>query len=564
MERRIDRQFQELRNRASTDDDLGRNGRPGNSSANDQDRSRRSVTCYNCNRAGHISRNCRQPRRPFNRRNDVETTETEAPPPLMNHTTRPRLPDRASSNAVYIRGSINGRQQMCLIDTGYEVSLIPSTVVEGLALQSCSRFLMAANGTSINVLGEVRLPIKIRDGFEVSTVFLVSDQITEPMLGMDWLREHRCRIGFGNGALFLGRRRVPLVKGNGSMWCRRVIIAEEVVVPPKCQSEVSVKTLYGDLTTIAPAWMTEAQEIQPGVHLARVVVGDRADASVRVVNLSDETVTLTKDRFLGGLHPVEVELGTGRGQGTAPVSEISPRDMLMADLPEEVPSEIRERLDKLLLEYRDVFSVTDRDLGRTTAAMHRIETDETRPVRQPLRRHPLPHRTAIDSELDRTLNDGLIESAISKHAFSGGRVRRDNNARKFYRQQRLRFKRGRGDRESARHIERHVPRRTDRTNHWLGRVTRFRKWVTICGRPPTPCPLLLAPNVYPWERVRIFAGGPLPVGKCLKQPSEGLGRGFALCYCCPPEETSNDVARTPDPPCATYMTSPAAAAGSDE
>lgn len=65
---------------------------------------------------------------------------------------------------------------------------------------------------------------------------------------------------------------------------------------PKCQRDVLVKTQYGDLNTKALAWMTEAAEVQPGVHLARVVVGDRVDtAKVRVVNLNGNPVKLGRD-----------------------------------------------------------------------------------------------------------------------------------------------------------------------------------------------------------------------------------------------------------------------------
>src|SRR5678815_1250536 len=110
------------------------------------------------------------------------------------------------------------------------------------------------------------------------------------------------------GSLFVRRRRISLVRGNGSIWCRRVIVPEEVLVSPKSQRDIPVKTMYGNLTTVAPAWMTEAKEIQPGVHLARVVVGDKADTTqVRIVNLNEGPVRFAKDLPLGGLHPVQVD-----------------------------------------------------------------------------------------------------------------------------------------------------------------------------------------------------------------------------------------------------------------
>src|SRR5688572_13938525 len=152
----------------STTDEPSHAIRPERDRPGPPENQRRGMTCFNCGRAGHISRNCRQARRNQNRQNRQNGTATTEPdastppdPVVMNHTTRPRMPDRATNNAVYIRGEINGRSQLCLIDTGSEVSLVPSSTVDGLELRSCNRFLMAANGSDINVLGEVRVPIKI-------------------------------------------------------------------------------------------------------------------------------------------------------------------------------------------------------------------------------------------------------------------------------------------------------------------------------------------------------------------------------------------------------------------
>lgn len=187
------------------------------------------------------------------------------------------------------------------MDTGSEVSLLHFYAVEGFPLQPSTRTLLAANGTQIRLLGELDIPIKFWRGFTVPTKFLVSDQIFEPMLGMDWLRQHRCRLGFGSGALFIGRRRISLVRCDGSSWCRRVVVAEDVVVASRSQSDIPCITQYRNLSTTAGAWMTEAGEILPGVHVARVIVGvDANNTFVRVINLNNKPATLPAKLFLGG------------------------------------------------------------------------------------------------------------------------------------------------------------------------------------------------------------------------------------------------------------------------
>lgn len=77
--------------------------------------------------------------------------------------------------------------------------------VEGLELQLSTRFLLAANGTPIWVLGDVSVSLRIWRCSAIITRFLVSDQVSEPLLRMKGLREHRCPLGFGNGVLFAGR-----------------------------------------------------------------------------------------------------------------------------------------------------------------------------------------------------------------------------------------------------------------------------------------------------------------------------------------------------------------------
>src|SRR5688572_20855430 len=111
---------------------------------------------------------------------------------------------------------------------------------------------------------------------------------------------------------------------------------------------------------------------------------------MRVVNLNEDPVRMPKNQFQGGMHPVYVELSN-----LLPAYEASPIELLLADLPDEVSPDIRERLGKMLAEYEDVFSATDKNFGRKWVCTYNIETGDTRPVRQPLRRHPLLHMATL-------------------------------------------------------------------------------------------------------------------------------------------------------------------------
>src|SRR5678815_3768740 len=77
IEQRIDRQLREIRRGTSTNDGPGRDARPDEQPTTPLEDTRRSVTCYNCGRAGHISRNCRQARRYRNRPNDDAPADDE-------------------------------------------------------------------------------------------------------------------------------------------------------------------------------------------------------------------------------------------------------------------------------------------------------------------------------------------------------------------------------------------------------------------------------------------------------------------------------------------------------
>ena len=76
----------------------------------------------------------------------------------------------------------------------------------------------------------------------------------------------------------------------------------------------------------------------------------------------------------------------------------------------------RKALEETLIEYQDVFSKHDNDLGFTHLAEHTIDTDNARPIKQPFRRVPLAYEQAEKEAIDKMLEQDVIRPSSSPWA----------------------------------------------------------------------------------------------------------------------------------------------------
>ena len=87
---------------------------------------------------------------------------------------------------LYIRMKIGKKWCLALLDTGSEITLIPTSWVRRTDWRVSNQQLQAANGTEIVVKGEATVTARLRD-LIVPTSCLVAEGITEFMVGLDWI-----------------------------------------------------------------------------------------------------------------------------------------------------------------------------------------------------------------------------------------------------------------------------------------------------------------------------------------------------------------------------------------
>jgi len=178
--------------------------------------------CFNCDDPGHFVRNC-----PISRRQTSEELQRG------NEDLRSYQVNRAS-NSSYInfdfclRMTTENKVYDCLLDTGSEVCILPEAMVDPWHIKETRHTLRAANGAAISTLGEATLPMSI-GSFDSSVTGLVSDHVSEIMLGINWLvakeavRDFKSSIIWLNGHSFLLHPRP-----DKHMWCRCVVVQEEI------------------------------------------------------------------------------------------------------------------------------------------------------------------------------------------------------------------------------------------------------------------------------------------------------------------------------------------------
>jgi len=86
--------------------------------------------------------------------------------------------------------------------------------------------LFAANETTINVVGEIILIVHVGD-LTIPTRFVVSDNVTEPMLGVNWLKRNRIIWDFAKDLLIINSEVFNSIPGSEKQVNYRTRFLEE-------------------------------------------------------------------------------------------------------------------------------------------------------------------------------------------------------------------------------------------------------------------------------------------------------------------------------------------------
>jgi len=288
-----------------------------------------------------------------------------------------------STNA-YVSVRVAGKDLSALIDTGSELSLAPASLVHNKDLRRSDQVLRAANGTTIHILGETTLHCEI-SGMSFEVPCLVTEQLTELILGLEWLERHGASWNFAERTIKIRDQIVPLqkVRPRNKNYCRRIALAEKRQVPPLSEMNIPFYETLPKLNCLdeEKLWATQPQLLASGLLVAGNLRPDQTmDLMVPVLNLS---IPKGVQRKIEEVSVVEESEPSGPSSVCSSVkeefdcepSEVAEKVLapLCEGVPDDVPAEVRDRLrtvlknaDALSCQPQRVDMVRSAAVGRTS------------------------------------------------------------------------------------------------------------------------------------------------------------------------------------------------------
>ena len=334
---------------------------------------------------------------------------------------------------VCVQGTIASTPIKFLVDTGAAVSLLSSKIwreIENtrvpIVMQPwLGEKLVGVNGTPLSVRGCIHAPLCI-GGTQFNGSFVIaSDLWVEAIVGLDFIRAHKCVIDCSNNTISFKSADVsvellsPKAMEEMSSTVRSIglVTTERILVPPECEMELMVAPVDNTVRALGGVWMVENDsKLSHGVIVARAITSPSDGlVPIRILNPRECSIELKKGTELAKMD--HIEQGSILNVSVTTSRESSTTNQLLWEMVNKVGdclgTKEKEQLYVLLQEYADVFCFRSNELGRTSVLRHHINIENASPIHQLPRRVPQARREEVRRLLREMLDNGVIEPSDS-------------------------------------------------------------------------------------------------------------------------------------------------------
>ena len=244
--------------------------------------------CWKCGLPGHIKLNC-----PTNNQGVFGSN-------LFNNINNHETKKKQNKANVYIKVKLLGKEVPCLVDSGCDITFVPKTLTDrfvGLDIKPTSQHVWAANDTPIRISGEAQLPF-VLNGKSLLTPVLISEDVEEVMLGIDWLEDHGCVWDFRSRKLMIDGQQTVTLSRRGHFKCQRVLTQKFHEIPPRSQQDIVARVTLLSMEKPLEDIAVDTHQLKPGVYVGRTLLpSNHRNVKVCIANTTNKSQPIPTDTW---------------------------------------------------------------------------------------------------------------------------------------------------------------------------------------------------------------------------------------------------------------------------
>ena len=357
---------------------------------------------------------------------------------------------RKPAHTLCLTGTMNDTGINFVIDSGSTTTIVADWVLTKVPvenqpkLEATNEMITLADGRSVPVKGRA-IVLLCFGPFEFEHSILFAPIDFEGLLGNDFMDTHECCIDYKHGCLTIDDLQLYYKEVGDTLGTCRVKVSETTEILPGEQIILPAKIVKRG--HCAPYGLIESSQLfveKSGLLIGKSLVKSQNKfVPLQVLNISDEPKIIYKDTNAALYHPIQEvvndpltpshKICVGVEQPGGPDKDQLPEHLyIVAEKYQHLLTEKQNAiLNRLLLEYQDIFSTGDHDIGHTSIVKHKIDTGSTKPIKQYPRRLPINQRKEADEQISDMLNRGVIKNSNSPWASPIVLVKKKDGSTRF-------------------------------------------------------------------------------------------------------------------------------------
>ncbi|VDI48927.1 Hypothetical predicted protein [Mytilus galloprovincialis] len=322
-------------------------------------------------------------------------------------------------NGLFASVKVGLNKGSFLLDTGAVVSCVSKAKldefnIDELKVQDILTSLTTAGGQELKVHGQVTLEFFIQ-GIPFTHDFVIAElDDLEGILGIDFLEANEAQINISKSLLIMPDDSTIKLHKQQNKHCALIRLSDRLVLPANTESVFQIKVpknIKEEDMLVEP----NARLVRNGILISTALVNTtKRKVAISAINCRDRDVTLKRNKVVGSIQTVKTISDSVSVNKLNNLSELPEH---LTGLIDRVSSKMTESqkqdLSKLVIKYQDIFLGPDGKLGKTDIVRHTIDTGNTKPVKIPPRRVPIKQREIIEQELEKMLQNDVIEPSCS-------------------------------------------------------------------------------------------------------------------------------------------------------